>query len=156
MRTNIEQVNGADVCNLYSMTKSQAAIRDIVRAIRDITGNMPPLPGIFPDYPAPIVRNAPDGVRELIMARWGMPAPTSRRPSDHQHSQRKVTALAAVAWPGEPLRRTVDIILRVRGHETKEDADLVCARWRPPARIFCGRVVHMARQTGHEGQSSRG
>jgi type 1 fimbriae regulatory protein FimB/type 1 fimbriae regulatory protein FimE len=59
------------------MTKSQAAIRAIVRAIRDQTGNMPPMPGIFPDYPAPIVRNAPDGVRELVMARWGMPAPTS-------------------------------------------------------------------------------
>jgi putative SOS response-associated peptidase YedK len=36
-------------------------------------GNLPPLPGIFPDYLAPIVRNAPDGVRELTMARWGMP-----------------------------------------------------------------------------------
>jgi hypothetical protein len=30
-----------------------------------------PLPGVFPDYPVPIVRNAPDGVRELTM-RWGM------------------------------------------------------------------------------------
>src|SRR5712671_113162 len=67
----------SSMCNLYSMTKSQAAIRAIVRAIRDQTGNLPPLPGIFPDYPAPIVRNAPDGVRELVMARWGMPAPTS-------------------------------------------------------------------------------
>ena len=30
---------------------------------------------IFPDYMAPIVRNAPDSVRELTMARWGMPGP---------------------------------------------------------------------------------
>jgi putative SOS response-associated peptidase YedK len=29
--------------------------------------------GHFPDYPAPIVRNA-DGFRELAMARWGMPS----------------------------------------------------------------------------------
>jgi putative SOS response-associated peptidase YedK len=43
--------------------------------MRDTTGNMPPLPGIFPDYMAPIVCNAPDGVRELTMARWGMPGP---------------------------------------------------------------------------------
>ncbi len=35
---------------------------------------MPPLPGIFPDYSAPIVRHN-DGVRELSMARWGMPSP---------------------------------------------------------------------------------
>ncbi|MCE0498702.1 MAG: SOS response-associated peptidase family protein [Methylacidiphilales bacterium] len=40
----------------------------------DRTGNLPPLPGIFPDYKAPIVRNQPDG-RELTMARWGMPSP---------------------------------------------------------------------------------
>jgi putative SOS response-associated peptidase YedK len=42
--------------------------------MRDTTGNLPPLPGVFPDYLAPIVRNAPDGVRELVMARWGMPS----------------------------------------------------------------------------------
>ena len=43
--------------------------------MRDITGNLPPMPGVFPDYLAPIVRNAPDGVRELMLARWGMPGP---------------------------------------------------------------------------------
>ena len=35
---------------------------------------MPPLPGIFPDYSAPIVRNGPDE-RELVRARWGLPTP---------------------------------------------------------------------------------
>src|SRR5271166_764681 len=40
----------------------------------DRTGNLPPLPAIFPDYAAPIVRNQPQG-RELTMARWGMPSP---------------------------------------------------------------------------------
>lgn len=62
------------MCNLYSMTKSQAAIIAIVRAMRDKAGNLPPLPGIFPDYRAPIVRTGSDGVRELVMARWGMPS----------------------------------------------------------------------------------
>lgn len=62
------------MCNLYAMTKGQQAIRDLARAMRDVTGNLPPLPGIFPDYTAPIVRNAPDGVRELAMVRWGMPS----------------------------------------------------------------------------------
>ena len=56
------------------MTKSQAALIAYVRAMRDRTGNMPPLPGVFPDYMAPVVRNAPDGVRELAMLRWGMPS----------------------------------------------------------------------------------
>ena len=63
------------MCNLYSLTKGQAAIIALTRAMRDTTGNMPPLPGVFPDYLAPIVRNAPTGDRQLMMARWGMPPP---------------------------------------------------------------------------------
>jgi putative SOS response-associated peptidase YedK len=62
------------MCNLYSLTKGQQAIRAFTRAIIDRTGNLPPLPGIFPDYAAPIVRNGPEG-RELALARWGMPSP---------------------------------------------------------------------------------
>jgi putative SOS response-associated peptidase YedK len=62
------------MCNLYSITKGQQAIRQLAGAMLDRTGNLPPLPGIFPDYAAPIVRNQPDG-RELTMARWGMPSP---------------------------------------------------------------------------------
>ena len=64
------------MCNLYSLTKSQDAIRQWVRAMTDQTGNMPPLPGIYPDYAAPIVRNTAEG-RALAMARWGMPSPAS-------------------------------------------------------------------------------
>ncbi len=63
------------MCNLYSLTKGQAAIIALTRAMRDITGNLPVFPGVFPDYFAPLVRNASDGVRELAMARWGMPGP---------------------------------------------------------------------------------
>ncbi len=63
------------MCNLYSLTKGQAAVVAFIRAMRDRAGNLPPLPGIFPDYIAPVVRNAADGVRELAMARWGMPGP---------------------------------------------------------------------------------
>ena len=62
------------MCNLYSVTTNQAAIIALARAFRDIIGNMPTFPGIFPDYPAPIVRNAPDDVRELCIACWGMPS----------------------------------------------------------------------------------
>ena len=42
------------------MTKNVDAIRRlfIVDASRDHTGNLPSLPGIYPDYSAPIVRNA--------------------------------------------------------------------------------------------------
>jgi putative SOS response-associated peptidase YedK len=62
------------MCNLYAVTKGQQAIRELARAMSDRTGNLPPLPGVFPDYAAPIVRNRHEG-RELTMARWGMPSP---------------------------------------------------------------------------------
>lgn len=63
------------MCNLYSMKSNQQAIIDLTRALADLTGNLPPLPGIYPDMAAPIVRNGPTGQRELVMARWGMPSP---------------------------------------------------------------------------------
>src|SRR5665213_302365 len=61
------------------MTKPQQAVRDLVRVIKDITGNLPPLPGIFPDMMAPVVINAPpDNTREMMMMRWGFPQPDPR------------------------------------------------------------------------------
>ena len=62
------------MCNRYANLANQAEIRARARAQRDYGGNQPPLPGIFPDHPAPIVRNN-NGERELAMARWGMPSP---------------------------------------------------------------------------------
>ena len=62
------------MCNLYSVTTNQEAIRKLFGVVVDNTGNLPPLAGVFPDYAAPIVRNAEAG-RELAMARWGMPTP---------------------------------------------------------------------------------
>ncbi len=62
------------MCNLYSLTKGQAAIREIAKAMTDSTGNLAPLPSIFPDQSAPVVREGKDG-RELAMMRWGMPSP---------------------------------------------------------------------------------
>ena len=69
------------MCNLYSLTKGQQAIRDLAGAMRDTTGNLPLFPGIFPDYAAPIVRNAPDGVRELSKQSrlWSCRAPVPVR-----------------------------------------------------------------------------
>ena len=62
------------MCNLYSLSKGQAAIIEMTRAMVDTAGNMPLLPGIYPGYSAPIVRNTPEG-RALSYARWGMPSP---------------------------------------------------------------------------------
>jgi hypothetical protein len=37
-------------CALYSLTKGQQAIRELAGAMSDRTGNLPLLPGIYPDY----------------------------------------------------------------------------------------------------------
>jgi hypothetical protein len=41
------------MCNLYSITTNQEAIRQLFRVINRYIGNLPPMPGVFPDYPAP-------------------------------------------------------------------------------------------------------
>ena len=63
------------MCNLYSMTKSREAVRQFTRAMHDATGNHPPLPAIFPDQLAPVMRVNRDGARSLETMRWGFPPP---------------------------------------------------------------------------------
>src|SRR5260221_10295795 len=62
------------MCNLYSITTNQAAIATLFRVMNRYVGNLPPMPGVFPDYPAPVVRNA-SNEREMVLMRWGMPPP---------------------------------------------------------------------------------
>jgi len=65
------------MCNLYSMTTTHQAMHQLFRVQSGI--NQLRLPGIFPDYQAPIVRQQANGERELVMARWGMPTPPAFR-----------------------------------------------------------------------------
>jgi putative SOS response-associated peptidase YedK len=69
------------MCNLYSITTNQEAIRALFRVINRYVGNLPPMPGVFPDYPAPVVRNV-GTERELVLMRWGMPPSERNRLSD--------------------------------------------------------------------------
>jgi putative SOS response-associated peptidase YedK len=46
------------MCNLYSITTNQAAIIALFRVVNRYVGNLAPMPGVFPDYKAPIVRNS--------------------------------------------------------------------------------------------------
>jgi putative SOS response-associated peptidase YedK len=65
-----------EVCSLYSMTRSQDAMRQLFLPLdyTDRMGNLGPMPEIYPDYSAPILRGSSDGV-EMVMARWGLPTP---------------------------------------------------------------------------------
>jgi putative SOS response-associated peptidase YedK len=62
------------MCNLYSVTTNQEAIRALFRVINRYVGNLPPMPCVFPDYLAPVIRNAGDE-RKMVLMRWGMPPP---------------------------------------------------------------------------------
>jgi putative SOS response-associated peptidase YedK len=70
------------MCNLYSITTNQAAITALFRVINRYVGNLAPMPGVFPDYPAPVIRNTDTG-SEMTLMRWGMPPPP-RTPADRQ------------------------------------------------------------------------
>jgi putative SOS response-associated peptidase YedK len=62
------------MCNLYSITTNQEAIIRLFRVINRYVGNLAPMPGVFPDYPAAVIRNTDTGT-EMTLMRWGMPPP---------------------------------------------------------------------------------
>ena len=62
------------MCNLYSLNRPQDEIRRWFDVSHDSAGNLPPMPGIFPDQMAPVVLAGKEG-RELTMMRWGIPGP---------------------------------------------------------------------------------
>lgn len=90
------------LCNLYSVTKGQQAIRELAGAMRDRTGNLPPLYGIFPDYSRPNRPKPAEGPRAdhgavgHALARLCVEGQEirSRR---YQCPQRHLPALAALA-----------------------------------------------------------
>jgi putative SOS response-associated peptidase YedK len=71
------------VCNLYSITTNQAAIIALFRIMNRYVRNLPPMPGVFPDHPAPAVRTTGAG-RELTMMRWGVPPQPYREMQEPQ------------------------------------------------------------------------
>jgi putative SOS response-associated peptidase YedK len=62
------------MCNLYSITTNQEAIIRLFRKVNRYVGNLAPMPGVFPDYPAPVIRNVGEE-RAMVLMRWGMPPP---------------------------------------------------------------------------------
>lgn len=80
------------MCNLYSVTRNREAIARLFRVDRDQTGNQPPLPAIFPDQLAPVIRQDRDGARTMLNMRWGFPPPPNL-------GTRPVTNIRNVASP---------------------------------------------------------
>src|SRR6476620_6483123 len=62
------------MCNPYSITTNQAAIIALFRVVNRYFSNLAPITGVFPDYPAPVIRNTDTGT-EMTLMRSGMPPP---------------------------------------------------------------------------------
>lgn len=64
------------MCNLYSVTTSIEAIRQIILSfdLHESVGNFPPMPWVAPNSLGPVVRMV-EGRPELAKIRWGMPSP---------------------------------------------------------------------------------
>lgn len=86
------------VCNLYTQTRTQDAMRQLFPSISvtDRAGNLEP-GDQYPDRLAPIVRHAEDGL-ELVKARWGMPSPPSVLQTSRDPGVTNVRNTASPHW----------------------------------------------------------
>jgi hypothetical protein len=57
------------MCNLDSITANQEAMHRIFSGVNRYVGNLAPMIVVFPDYPAPVIRNtdASDGWDMTLM-----------------------------------------------------------------------------------------
>ena len=102
------------MCNLYSITTNQAAIAALFRVVNRYVGNLAPMPGVFPDYPAPVVRNTERWHRNGDHAMGHATAAAHRRAAGHQHPQHVIAALARLAQAGEPMLGPGQQLRRIR------------------------------------------
>jgi putative SOS response-associated peptidase YedK len=92
------------MCNLYSITTNQAAIAALFRVVNRYVGNLAPMPGVFPDYPAPVVRNAGSD-RKFVLMRW---ACLRRREPAGRRSPTSGTSLASCVQPERSPKRALE------------------------------------------------
>jgi hypothetical protein len=93
------------VCNLYSLTTHQAASIGLFQVLNRYVGNLPPMPGVFPDYPAPVGRNV--GAEH---ARWAGTC-GHRHAQEARRSRTSAYKLAALASLDEAENRSPGRVL---------------------------------------------
>jgi putative SOS response-associated peptidase YedK len=116
------------MCNLSASPRTRAAIIGLFRVINRYVGNLQPMPGVFPDYPAPVIRNTQSGT-ELATMRWGMPPPprTGGRPWLKPENRCLVpgNSLAEYAPEPNPVTKKKDVVW----FALNEDPAPVRLRW---------------------------
>jgi hypothetical protein len=76
------------MCNLYKVSTNHQAIIAFSRALRDLSGNLPPSLDVYPDQPAPIVRMASANLPGFA----GVCRPRSRRSSKRHRNAPRLRA----------------------------------------------------------------
>lgn len=119
------------MCNLYAMMKARAEAARAAKAMVDRNNNQPPMPGIYPDYAAPVIVNASDGSREMRDMRWGMP--TSKQVVFKAASERanKLRAKGTEFDFAELLRMEPDKGVTNVRNTTSEKTGRTNAHWAP-------------------------
>lgn len=84
------------MCNLYSNTTTQEAMRQVVKGMTDRVGNLAARP-IYKDNLGAIIRHGDDGL-ELVKARWGMPSPKFALKSERDPGVTNVRNLGSPHW----------------------------------------------------------
>jgi hypothetical protein len=111
-----------------SITTNQAAIIALFRVVNRYVGNLPPMPGVFPDYPAPVVRN-------VGLAAWWL----ALRPFGRRGAR---TMVSGARW--SPAQRAGD------GRTIRSAAAWPRDRWWQRSRCRCGRTWRSGRAMNGE------
>lgn len=84
------------VCNLYSNTTTQEAMRRLFPGLNDRAGNLSP-GEVYPDQLAAIIRQDEAGLA-LVKARWGMPSPQFALKTERDPGVTNVRNLSSSHW----------------------------------------------------------
>ena len=90
------------MCNLYSQTRAQDAVRGLFKVQHDLdlAGNLPSLPAIFPAHDAPVVRLDGAGNRSLVIMNWGFVMPQKGKVARRITNARDDKVRSSPFWRG--------------------------------------------------------
>ncbi|MCD2177330.1 SOS response-associated peptidase [Rhizobium sp. C1] len=97
------------MCNLFNVSTTHEMMKQFARAVADQTNRLEPSEDIYPDRPAPVIRNH-GGNRELAILTWGMPSPpfvTKGKPDTGVTNIRNATSPHWRRWLGPENRCVV-------------------------------------------------
>lgn len=84
------------MCNLYSNTTAQEAMRQLFTGLTDNAGNLEP-GQVYRDNMGAIIRHGSDS-QELVKARWGMPSPKFALKTERDPGVTNVRNLSSPHW----------------------------------------------------------